>query len=188
VYGFSHVQLLVRDLDVSERWYAQVLGLVRFAADPASGYVALRHPSSGFVVVLTEAGGDTSTGGALDHLAFAVTDGDGLRDWAEAAWYSSWASPRCSCATPTAPPSSSSPRHRATLAEPRRPTGGAVEISLDGWDIGRFDDVEWAPWGSAGNARAKTLASGDAYVASAGTTRADFTTESGATYLSIFRL
>jgi quercetin dioxygenase-like cupin family protein len=38
-----------------------------------------------------------------------------------------------------------------------------MDISLDGWDIGRFDDVEWAPWGSGGNARAKTLASGDGF-------------------------
>jgi quercetin dioxygenase-like cupin family protein len=107
-----------------------------------------------------------------------------------------------------------------------------MEIALEGWDIGRFDDVDWAPWGSGGNARAKTLASGDgyflsvveaeagyrgdphehahteflyvvdgalrtqgremtrgdAYVASAGTTHADFVTESGATYLSIIKL
>ena len=38
-----------------------------------------------------------------------------------------------------------------------------MDISLDGWDIGRFDDIEWSPWGSGGNARAKTLASGDGF-------------------------
>jgi quercetin dioxygenase-like cupin family protein len=38
-----------------------------------------------------------------------------------------------------------------------------MEISLDGWDIGRFDDIEWTPWGSGGNARAKTIASGDGF-------------------------
>jgi mannose-6-phosphate isomerase-like protein (cupin superfamily) len=37
------------------------------------------------------------------------------------------------------------------------------EISLDGWDIARFGDVEWAPWGSGDLARAKVLASGDGY-------------------------
>lgn len=35
--------------------------------------------------------------------------------------------------------------------------------ALNGWDIGRFDAVDWAPWGSAGNARAKVLATGDGY-------------------------
>jgi quercetin dioxygenase-like cupin family protein len=38
-----------------------------------------------------------------------------------------------------------------------------VNVSLDGWDIGRFDAVEWSPWGSSGNARAKVLANGDGY-------------------------
>lgn len=35
--------------------------------------------------------------------------------------------------------------------------------SLTGWDIGRFDAVDWVPWGSHDNARAKVLASGDGY-------------------------
>jgi mannose-6-phosphate isomerase-like protein (cupin superfamily) len=37
-------------------------------------------------------------------------------------------------------------------------------ISLDGWDIHRFDETEWGPWsGSAGDAKAKILGSGDGY-------------------------
>ena len=107
-----------------------------------------------------------------------------------------------------------------------------VDVSLEGWDIGRFDDVEWAPWGTGGNARAKVMANGDgfylaiveaeagyagdphehahpeflyvidgtlrnqgrvmtkgdAYVAAAGSTHADFATDDGATYISIFKL
>jgi quercetin dioxygenase-like cupin family protein len=107
-----------------------------------------------------------------------------------------------------------------------------VAISLDGWDIGRFDAVEWSPWGSGGNARAKVLANGDghyvalveaepgytgdphvhehaeflfvvegtlrnqgremtkgdAYVAAPGSSHDDFGTDTGATYLSIFKL
>ncbi len=107
-----------------------------------------------------------------------------------------------------------------------------MDISLEGWDIGSFDAVEWAAWGSGGNARAKVLASadgffvalveaqagytgdphrhdhaeflyvvdgtlrtqgremvaGDAYAAAPGSTHDDFATDSGATYLSIFRL
>jgi quercetin dioxygenase-like cupin family protein len=35
--------------------------------------------------------------------------------------------------------------------------------SHDGWSLGRFEDVEWSPWGSNGDARAKVLADGDGY-------------------------
>ena len=38
-----------------------------------------------------------------------------------------------------------------------------MSFSLDGWSLGRFADVEWSPWGSGGNARAKVLANGDGY-------------------------
>ena len=55
-----------------------------------------------------------------------------------------------------------------------------MDISPDGWDIDRFDDVDWVPWGSGGNARAKLLAV-------AGSTHADFGTDTGATYLSNFK-
>ena len=107
-----------------------------------------------------------------------------------------------------------------------------MELSLDGWDIGRADELEWTPWGSAGDARAKVLGNadgffvalveadagytsephththpeflyvvegklrnqgremvaGDAYAAAPGSTHTDFATDSGATYLSIFKL
>jgi hypothetical protein len=85
-----------------------------------------------------------------------------------------------------------------------------TNFSLEGWSIGRFDDVEWSPWGSGGNARAKILANGDgfflallegslrtqgetltiggAYVAATGSTHEQFDTPEGATYLSIFKL
>jgi uncharacterized protein len=38
-----------------------------------------------------------------------------------------------------------------------------MEVSLDGWDIERFDDAEWVPWGSGGKARAKVLGAADGY-------------------------
>ena len=107
-----------------------------------------------------------------------------------------------------------------------------MEHSLDGWDIAKLDDLEWMPWGSHGNAKAKLLATadgfnvalvvadpgyagdphvhgfpeflyvvdgsvrtqgqtlekGDGYAASTGSRHTDFVTESGATYLSIFKL
>ena len=37
-------------------------------------------------------------------------------------------------------------------------------ISLDGWDIHRFDDTDWGPWsGTAGEAKAKIMGVGDGY-------------------------
>jgi quercetin dioxygenase-like cupin family protein len=35
--------------------------------------------------------------------------------------------------------------------------------SLAGWHIGSAEDVDWAPWGEHGNARAKVLAQADSY-------------------------
>ena len=83
--GLSHVQLRVTDVTTSAAWYAAALGLLPFRADPAIGYVALRHQTSGVVIVLTK---DTthdwqSESGPLDHLAFAVPDGATLEVWAD---------------------------------------------------------------------------------------------------------
>jgi uncharacterized protein len=104
--------------------------------------------------------------------------------------------------------------------------------SLDGWDIGKLAEIDWVPWGSKGDARAKILANGDGYIlalveaepgyegdahvhahtefsyvvsgtvmnqgremtagdgyiAAEGSTHTDFYTETGATYLPIFKL
>ncbi len=85
ITGLSHVQLLVSDVRASARWYGVVLGLVLFAEDPDIGYVALQHRAARVVVVLTQGArsGDRSADGVLDHLAFAVPDGDSLDAWAE---------------------------------------------------------------------------------------------------------
>jgi glyoxylase I family protein len=83
--GLSHVQLRVTDVTASAGWYAAVLGLEPFQADPAIGYVALRHQTSGVVIVLTTdtSGSWHTDGGALDHLAFAVPDGTTLEAWTD---------------------------------------------------------------------------------------------------------
>ena len=85
--GFSHVQLLVTDLRASEDWYTTVLGLTRYAADEAKGYVALRHDASGVVIVLTPRDHNEpdliEPESTLDHLAFAVPDGTVLQAWAD---------------------------------------------------------------------------------------------------------
>jgi glyoxylase I family protein len=90
VTGFSHIQLLVTDVAASERWYAVALGLERMAAAEDGSYVALRHRPSKVVVVLSSAGmdgehgdpGGSRRGDRLDHLAFAVPDGEALEAWA----------------------------------------------------------------------------------------------------------
>jgi len=88
ITGLSHVQLLVSDVVASARWYTVALGLVPFAEGLDIGYVALQHRAARIVVVLTHGAGagDRSpgpAGPALDHLAFAVPDGDSLGAWAE---------------------------------------------------------------------------------------------------------
>jgi len=97
ITGLSHVQLLVSDVGVSAAWYSVVLGLEPFAEDLDGGYVALRHRGARLVIVLTarpEAApgrrprdriNETSGSGleSLDHLAFAVPDGDALRAWGD---------------------------------------------------------------------------------------------------------
>ncbi len=95
--GLSHIQLLVSDVPASARWYVAALGLEPYAEDADIGYVALRHRMSKLVVVLTpgptaaradrhdQVGtGSVGVGGPrLDHLAFAVPDGDALHEWAD---------------------------------------------------------------------------------------------------------
>ena len=108
-----------------------------------------------------------------------------------------------------------------------------MEHSLQGWDIGRLAEVDWAPWGGSGaDARAKVLGvadgfyvalieaeagyrgdphvhtypeflymvdgkvrnqgqemvAGDGYAAAPGSSHTDFATDSGATYLLVFKL
>lgn len=38
-----------------------------------------------------------------------------------------------------------------------------MNVLLDRWDIRRGTEAEWAPWGGAGNARAKVLGEADGY-------------------------
>lgn len=82
VSGFSHLQLRVRDVGRSAAWYSTVLGMVPLTA--GDGYAALRHRSSGVVVVLSVGGAGPSEGSPLDHVAFAVPDGEALAAWADA--------------------------------------------------------------------------------------------------------
>jgi len=86
ITGLSHIQLMVSDVQKSAEWYTAALSVVPYAQDLELGYVALRQPGARMVLVLTQRrNGDGSdvVGGPLDHLAFAVSDGDTLHRWAE---------------------------------------------------------------------------------------------------------
>ena len=97
ITGLSHVQLSVSDVGASAEWYSVALGLEPFVEDLDGGYVALRHRGARLVIVLT-ARSDAPTGRgprnlvdetpgpgheSLDHLAFAVPDGDTLCAWGD---------------------------------------------------------------------------------------------------------
>jgi catechol 2,3-dioxygenase-like lactoylglutathione lyase family enzyme len=79
IEGFSHVQLAVRDVPTSARWYCAVLGLEQFVSGAiASGpYAGLRHPTARFVIGLQTATPEqagTTAISPLDHVAFGVRD------------------------------------------------------------------------------------------------------------------
>jgi catechol 2,3-dioxygenase-like lactoylglutathione lyase family enzyme len=88
--GVSHVGLSVTDLDRSVAWYTDVLGLKMLAPTDAPGMrrVLLVHPGSGLLVGLAQHERGTGatfdeTVSGLDHLAFNVSDRDGLVAWEE---------------------------------------------------------------------------------------------------------
>jgi catechol-2,3-dioxygenase len=84
--GFSHLQLRVRDVGASRDWYSTVLGLEPYRAADDGSYVALQHKPSHMVIVISSRVDGAAQGVAdapLDHVAFAVPDGDTLRLWAD---------------------------------------------------------------------------------------------------------
>lgn len=81
VTGFSHLQMNVRDLEVSRAWFETVLGVEAFVE--LDDTVALKHPPSRMVLVLSKRAVSADVLSPLDHLAFAVPDGDTLEAWAQ---------------------------------------------------------------------------------------------------------
>jgi len=82
--GVNHVALTVTDLDVSERFYTDVLGFRR-VLDIGYGRLCL-HQATGFVLALLRhpdgVGGpfsELTTG--LDHLGLTAADRDELVEW-----------------------------------------------------------------------------------------------------------
>jgi catechol-2,3-dioxygenase len=84
--GFSHLQLRVRDVDASREWYTKVLGVETLTAADDNSYVALQHRPSRMVIVISTRVDGSPEGTSdvpLDHVAFAVPDGETLRLWAD---------------------------------------------------------------------------------------------------------
>jgi glyoxylase I family protein len=89
--ALQHIGLTVRDIAVSEAWYANVLGLVRAFVDPHpddDGYaVVMTRPRTGLFIGLhhhpyadRETFNPRRTG--LDHLALQVNSRDAIDAWA----------------------------------------------------------------------------------------------------------
>jgi glyoxylase I family protein len=82
--GINHVALTVTDLDVSERFYTEVLGFRRvldvghgrITIDAATGFTLalLRHPDA-------VGGSFTELATGLDHLGLAAADRGELEEW-----------------------------------------------------------------------------------------------------------
>ena len=82
--GVNHVALTVTDLDVSERFYVDVLGLRR-ALDVGYGRITI-HAASGFTIALlthpdATGGPFTELTTGLDHLGFTAANRAELVQW-----------------------------------------------------------------------------------------------------------
>ncbi len=80
IKGFSHVQIVVSDIDASVEWYGVVLGMETMARGTFSGgdYAALRSPTGRFVIGLQNGLVAGSSTAQIEHLSFAVEDRDDL--------------------------------------------------------------------------------------------------------------
>ncbi len=79
--GFSHLQLNVADVARSVAWYRTVLGMEVMLERPE--VTALQNRAARLVVVIGPADRLDVTASPVDHLAFAVRDGEALRGWAD---------------------------------------------------------------------------------------------------------
>jgi glyoxylase I family protein len=84
VSGFSHMQLLVSDLEASQRWYATALGLKTFTGSAELGYIAMGGAGGRLAIVLSPRPADAPAGTQVDHLAFGVRSVEELGAWADA--------------------------------------------------------------------------------------------------------
>ena len=81
IKGFSHMQLVVGDIETSVQWYGTVLGMEVLERGSFAGgdYAALRSPTGRFVIGLQTASSPNDSGAPMiEHLSFAVEDRDDL--------------------------------------------------------------------------------------------------------------
>ncbi len=90
ITGVAHVELSVRDLDVSSEWYCRLLGAREVFREPneAENLVAcaIFEPNSRLVFAFTQhlaptAGAFDVRRVGLDHVSFAVADRAALEEW-----------------------------------------------------------------------------------------------------------
>ena len=81
VTGFSHVQLNVADVPASVAWYQAVLGMEIMSEH--GDLAALRNRAARMVIVIGPAERIDQSTSPVDHLAFAVPDGEALQAWAD---------------------------------------------------------------------------------------------------------
>ena len=82
--GISHVALTVTDLDISQRFYTEVLGFVA-VLDVGYGRICV-HPSTGFTLGLAKheaahGGAFTELNTGLDHLGLVASSREELEQW-----------------------------------------------------------------------------------------------------------
>jgi glyoxylase I family protein len=82
--GVDHVALTVTDLDVSQRFYTELLGFV-VVMDVGYGRICM-HPSTGFSLALLKhpdarGGAFTELHTGLDHLGLATASREELEEW-----------------------------------------------------------------------------------------------------------
>lgn len=82
--GIGHVAFTVTDLDVSERFYTQVLDFVT-VMDVGHGRICV-HPGTGFTIALlthegAHGGAFTELTTGLDHLGLAAASREELEEW-----------------------------------------------------------------------------------------------------------
>lgn len=89
--GYHHLGLTVRDIEASEAWYTETLGLTR-------AFVEKHNNETGYAIVMTRPGTSLYLGldyhkqadrqrfdarrTGLDHLAFAVSSAEEVHAWA----------------------------------------------------------------------------------------------------------